>query len=119
MNLIHPFIVYADSLIGSVSNPLPQLSTGTNGQGLFIFLGYILKFAGTIGGIYMVVQLILAGYTYISASGDEKKTLQAWAQIWQSILGMVIIASAFVIASVVTRLTGIAILSPVIYGPTK
>ena len=106
---------FAQNLIGPVTNPTKY--GGTGGQGLFTFLGNILKLAGTIAGIYMVVQLIIAGFTYISANGDEKKTLLAWNQIWQSILGMIIIASAFVIASVVERLTGIKIISPVIYGP--
>jgi hypothetical protein len=107
---------HAANIIGPITSPLTKY-TGTHGEGLFIFLGNVLKLAGTIAGIYMVIQLIIAGFTYISASGDPKKTEQAWAQIWQSILGMVVIASAFVIASVVERLTGIKIISPVIYGP--
>jgi hypothetical protein len=116
MNLFHPLQVQAANLIGQVTSPLPQY-TGTHGEGLFLFLGNVLKFVGAIAGIYMVLQLIFAGYTYISANGNEKMTTQAWNMIWQSILGMVIVASAFVIASVVERLTGIKIISPVIYGP--
>jgi hypothetical protein len=108
--------VFAQNIIGPVDNPTP-LYPSANGQGLFLFLGNVLKLVGSLAGIYMIVQLILAGYLYISANGDEKKTLQAWAQIWQSILGMIIIASAFVIASLVERFTGIKIISPVIYGP--
>ncbi len=65
----------------------------------------------------MIFQFIMAGYAYISASGDVKATQAAFDRIWQSILGMVIIASAFVIASVVTRLTGIEIINPVLNGP--
>lgn len=114
LSLVRP--VSAATILGNVSNPLTKYS-GTNGQGLFVFLGNVLKLVGTIAGIYMVVQIILAGFTYISANGDPKKTEQAWAQIWQSLLGIVIIASAFVIASVVERITGIKIISPVIYGP--
>ena len=117
MSIIHPFIIQAaGNIFGTVANPTGYTSTG--GSGLFLFLGNVLKLVGTIAGIYMVVQLIMAGYTYISAAGDEKKTLQAWGMIWQSVLGMVIIASAFVIASIVTQLTGINILSPKIYGPS-
>ena len=107
--------VLAQNIIGPVTNPTKY--TGTNGEGLFLFLGNVLKLVGTVAGIYMVIQLIMAGYTYISANGDEKKTTVAWAMIWQSILGMVIIASAFVLTSVVERLTGISILTPKIYGP--
>lgn len=108
--------LYAQGVIGGIANPLPKYAS-TNGEGLFKFLGNILKFVGTIGGVYMIIQLILAGFAYINSAGDPKAASAAWAQIWQSILGMVIIASAFVIASVVERFTGIKILAPVIYGP--
>ncbi|MFZ2152846.1 MAG: hypothetical protein WAV41_02180 [Microgenomates group bacterium] len=108
--------ILGQGVVGSITNPLSKY-TGTQGQGLFKFIGNVLKFTGTIGGIYMIIQLITAGFAYISASGDPKLTTTAWTQIWQSILGMVIIASAFVIAAIVERLTGIKILSPVIYGP--
>lgn len=108
--------LYAQGVIGGIANPLPKYAS-TNGEGLFKFLGNILKFVGTIGGVYMIIQLIFAGFAYINSAGDPKAAAAAWAQIWQSILGMVIIASAFVIASVVERFTGIKILAPVIYGP--
>lgn len=102
-------------IFGNIQNPTKY--TGSEGQGLFAFLSNILKFAGVIAGIYFVVQIILAGFNYISASGDVKKTEAAWAQIWQSIVGMLIVASAFVIAALVEKFTGIKILNPEIYGP--
>jgi hypothetical protein len=109
-------LLAAAPIFGSVSNPT-NIAGNSSGSGLFIFLGYIIKLVGTLAGIFMIVQFIIAGYTYISANGDEKKTILAWNMIWQSILGLVIIASAFVLASVITRITGIQILSPIIYGP--
>jgi len=102
-------------LLGNITNPTKYAST--QGQGLFTFLGNILKFVGVIAGIYMIVQLILAGFQYINANGDTKKTEQAWAQIWQSLIGIIIISAAFIIAGIVGRLTGINILNPEIYGP--
>jgi uncharacterized protein (DUF927 family) len=66
----------------------------------------------------MVIQIIMAGYMYISANGDPKKTEQAWAKIWQAVLGFVIVAVAFVLAAVVGRITGVNPLTPTIYGPT-
>jgi hypothetical protein len=49
--------------------------------------------------------------------GDPKKFQQAGDTITQSILGLVIVAGAFILAGLVGRLTGINILSPTIYGP--
>jgi len=102
-------------IFGNIVNPTTYTSSG--GSGLFTFLSNILKFVGVIGGIYMIIQIIMAGFDYISASGDTKKTEIAWAKIWQSILGLVIISSAFIIAGLVGRFTGINILKPTIYGP--
>jgi len=87
------------------------------GYGIFVFLNAILKLAGTIAGIYFVFQIIIAGYTYLSAAGDEKKTAQAWATIWQSLIGILIVASAFILTNVIGKWIGIDILNPLIYGP--
>lgn len=95
----------------------PTKYTSAQGQGLFDFLGNILKFAAVAGGIYMIIQIILAGFDYINAAGDAKKLENAWAKIWQSLIGLAIISAAFIIAGVIGRLTGLNILSPTLYGP--
>ena len=109
------------AIFGSISPPAAvqtfEVIGGGNGNGIFVFLSTIFKLAGTIAGIYFVIQLIIAGYSYLSANGDEKKTAQAWAIIWQSLIGMLIVASAFILASVIGNLIGIDILNPTIYAP--
>lgn len=102
-------------IFGTITNP--TIFRSANGQGLFTFLSNILKLTGVAGGIYLIVQIIMAGFDYINASGDAKKTELAWAKIWQSLLGLVIISSAFIIAGVVGRFTGIDILNPKVTGP--
>jgi uncharacterized membrane protein len=106
-------------LFGTINNPTKYGTATDGGQGLFTFISNLLKFAAVIAGLYMILQLILAGFQYISANGDTKKTEQAWAQIWQSLLGLVIISAAFILAGIIGRLTGVNILSPEIYGPTN
>ena len=102
-------------IFGNISNPTTYSST--NGSGLFTLLSNIFKLVGTIAGIFFVVQVILAGFAYISASGDPKKAEAAWTKIWQSLLGLIIITSAFVIASFISEITGVNTLQPTIYGP--
>jgi hypothetical protein len=103
------------AIFGNIANPTAIVST--NGSGLFTLLSNLFKLAGVVAGIFFVFQIILAGFGYLSASGDPKKTEVAFAKIWQSILGLTIVAGAFVLASVIGSLTGINILNPVIYGP--
>lgn len=106
-------------IFGKIEAPSTSayFTAGTKGEGLFLLLSNIFKFAGVVAGIFFVVQLILAGFSYISANGDPKNVQAAWAKIYQSLIGLVIIASAFVIAAVVGRILGIDILNFNIYGP--
>jgi len=111
-----PSAIHAAGQMGTVEPPVagnPYFAEG----GLFLFIGNIFKLAGTIGGLFFIIQIIMAGYEYITAGADSKKIDAAWAKIWQSILGVIIIASAFTLAGVIERLTGISILTPKLYGP--
>jgi hypothetical protein len=104
-----------DTIIGKISPPdalkeSPYLTT--DGSGLFVLLSNIFKLAGFIAGIFFLVQTMLAGYGYLTASGDQKKAEAAWNKISQSLIGLVIVASAFVIASVVGSVLHINILNP-------
>ena len=103
-------------LLGNIQN-INTTYQGANGEGLFMFISNLFKLAGVIAGIVLIFRLITAGYAYLSAMGDPKKFQQAGDTITQSILGLVIIAGAFVLAGLVGRLTGIDILNPTIYGP--
>lgn len=102
-------------LLGTITNPTTYNST--NGEGLFNFISNIFKLAGAVASIILIFRLISAGYYYLSAQGDPKKFQQAGDTITQSILGLVIVAGAFILAGLVGRLTGIDILNPTVYGP--
>jgi len=101
-------------IFGTITNPT-AFKDGP--QGFFDFISTIFKLAGTAAGLFFIVKIIIAGFGYLSASGDEKKIAAAWATIWQSIIGLIIVASAFVIAGVIGYIFGINILDPTIEGP--
>lgn len=92
----------ADSIFGTITPPdaISKIEPA-NGNGIFVIINTALRIAGSIAGLFFVVQIIMAGYQYLSASGDEKKMAQAWATIWQSLIGIIIVASAFVLANVI------------------
>ena len=112
-------MIYA--LFGNVTPPAGVAKYiskgGSQGGGLFILISNIFRLMAVVGGIILVFQIIMGGYGYLTANGDSKKVEAAWAKIWQAVLGLAIVASAFTIAGVVGRLFGINILSPEIYGP--
>jgi len=106
-------------IFGNITPPKPiadlNTESGEIGGGLFILLNRIFTLIGVAAGIFFVIQILLAGFAYISASGDQKKTEAAWAKIYQSIIGLVIVSSAFVLTAVIGRLVGMDnILEPTI-----
>ncbi len=51
-------------------------------------------------GLYALFNLVLAGYSFMSAGDDSKKVAAAWAQIWQTMLGLAVAAGSFVLAAI-------------------
>jgi hypothetical protein len=54
--------------------------------------------------IYALFNLVLAGYSFMSAGDDSKKIAGAWAMIWQTMLGLTVAAGAFVLAAIFGQL---------------
>lgn len=107
------------SPFGSITNPLPSYGT-LEEYGLINFISNVIKFVTIAAGLFAFINLIIAGFTYISAGSDAKKTAEAWSRIYMSLIGMVIIVGSYAIAGVMGMIffgSPTAILSPVIYGP--
>ena len=97
-------IAAVSDIFGSIDPPvfIPSGLTGVN------FLGKLLdrtvKFLVIGAGIYALINLILAGYAFMSAGDDPKKVAGAWAKIYQTILGLAVAAGAFVLAAIFSQL---------------
>lgn len=94
-------------IIGKVSPPpgvrdyIGQGQAGAAAFGLIGFVSSLVKLLIVIAGLYAFINLILAGFAFMSAGGDPKAVEKAWGKIWQSIIGLVIIASSFLIIALV------------------
>lgn len=55
-------------------------------------------------GIYALFNLVLAGYSFMSAGDDSKKVSGAWSQISQTLMGLAFSAGAFVLAALFGKL---------------
>lgn len=118
------FKVFADDVIGTVTNPLPaqykNLTGGVAGGGLILFFSNVLRIIFVVAGIFAFFNFIIAGFQYMNAGGDSKAVSAAWSTIWQSLVGLIIIVGSFAIAALIGQLVfGDAsfILNPKIYGP--
>ena len=67
-------------------------------------LDLIIRTLIVVAGVYALINLILAGYAFISAGDDPKKVAGAWAKIWQTLLGLAVAAGSFVLAAIFGQL---------------
>ncbi len=115
-------------IFGTIRNPLEIINperhyggiTQAEGRGLIDFLNNVVRLLIVVGGLFAFFNLIIAGYGFLSAGDDPKKMAAAWARIWQSLMGLLFIVGAFVLAGIFGYLLfgdARAILYPKIYGP--
>lgn len=57
--------------------------------------------------IFFVIQIILAGYAFISGQGDEKKIESARKRLTDGVLGITIVVLAFGLSSLIAKLLGL------------
>jgi hypothetical protein len=71
-------------------------------------------------GLFMLLNLVVAGFEYISSGGNPESTSNAWRKMYMSLIGMAVIVGAYALAAVAGLLLfgeANAILSPQITGP--
>lgn len=88
-------------IFGSVKEP-DALSKfgGVEGGAIGKLINFIFNTLIVAASVWALLNLILAGYAFISAGDDPKKIEAAWAKIWQTILGLAVAAGAFVLGSI-------------------
>lgn len=107
---------------GTINPPeaIKKFSPTGDPSGLIVLFNNVLRLLIVVGGIYAFLNFIIAGYSFMSAGNDPKKIDLAWAKIWQSMIGLLIIAISFALAALLGQLlfgSPTAILQPKIYGP--
>jgi hypothetical protein len=97
-------ILAANDPFGPVTPPQALAPYGAGASGIPVFISILLKTLIMIAAIYAIFNFVIAGYGYISGGGDPKRIQNATEKIWQSVLGLVVAAGAFVIGGVVGQL---------------
>jgi hypothetical protein len=92
-------------VFGPINSPEAISKFGTvEGGAAGKLLDIVIRTLIIVGGIYALINLILAGYAFISAGDDPKKVAGAWAKIWQTLLGLAVAGGAFVLAAIFGKL---------------
>ena len=112
------------SFLGSIENPLLQMNTGYgdvgSAAGPVQFISNILRTVSIGAGIFAFINILIAGIQYIGSGSNPEQASTALRRINMSLMGLVIIVGANVIAAIMGQLlfgSWTAILNPQIYGP--
>lgn len=110
------------AVFGEITPPPGVAQYGGTGvaPGFITFLSNVFNLLVVVGGIYATINIILAGYEFFAAGGDPKRIKEAWSKIWQSALGLIFIAGAFLLIAIISWVVfgnATAILKPKVYGP--
>lgn len=103
------------------TDPIGQLeapaSIVTQPENIYKIFNSAVNLLIVVAGIWFLVQIILAGFNYITGAGDSNKTGEAMKKITDSVIGLVVVAAAFIITYIAGALffgTSFNILQPTI-----
>lgn len=100
------------SLLAQITDPIGVITPPANivsaidpvtGKliGIIAFLNILLRIVFIIGGLFAFFNIVMAGFGFLSAGGDPKMVTKAWEKIYQSLLGIVVIAASFLFAAII------------------
>lgn len=107
-------------ILGNIDTPQNVAAYTEGPAGLINLLSNVLKISVVAAGLFGLINLLSSGIQYVGAAGNPEMIKQASSRIWMSILGLAIVAGAFVLAGIIGLLffgSATAIINPVIFGP--
>lgn len=99
--LILPYFVFAES---AALTKLKDVGEGTGGgyaaateYSFSGILGTVVSAALGLLGVIFIILMLIAGYNWMTASGNEEKVTKAKETIWRAIIGLIITVGAYAI----------------------
>lgn len=91
----------SSDIFGTIEAPagVAKYNEQAGGIGLILFASNLIRVATIVAGIWVMINFILAGWMYITSSGDSKANSEASSKMTNSIIGLVIIVAAYTIAA--------------------
>lgn len=96
--------------IGKWLAELKDISSPVNmiNKGISIAIGL----ATSVAFIYFMFHFFMAGISWLSAGGDQKRVESAGKQIYNAIIGLIIVVAAMAITQLIGGLLGIDVANP-------
>lgn len=99
-----PFFVFAqNAALDRLTNvgPASGYNAQTNEKSVAQITGTAIKAFLSLLGVIFIILMVLAGYNWMTAAGDEQKVEKAKETIKRAIIGLVIVLGAFAITQFV------------------
>lgn len=97
--------VAAPGAIYEINNAVAAVQgNDADGIGIIIFISNLIRLFSIVAGIWAMFNLISAGYIYITSMSDTGATQKVVNNITMTVIGLSIIASAYIIAAIVSAL---------------
>lgn len=103
---------------GGIIDPAGVNQQGQWGQQLAYYITILWETAFIIAGLGFLGYLLIGGFRYLTAGGDQKMVTEARNVIIHAFVGLGIIAGSFVIIRIVESIFGITIVSGPLRFPT-
>lgn len=106
----------------TIKAPVKAAAYQNVGTGLPTFITNVITIIFAAAGLFAFFNLMIAGFSYITAAGDSKKIEAATASINMSLIGLIVMVAAAAITGIISYLLfgdATAILKPTITGPGK
>lgn len=93
-----------DDVFGTINAPagVSQYNAAAGGGvGLILFISNLIRVATVAAGIWVMINFVLAGWTYIISTGDSKAHSEASQKMTFSLVGLAIIVGSYTLAAIV------------------
>lgn len=104
--MIIPYFVFAQNTLNETASSNPMNMLQTVGEGSFAkadeeslagIIGLVINAALSLLGVIFLVLMVLAGYNWMTASGNEQKVEEAKSTIKRAIIGLIIVLGSWAI----------------------
>lgn len=113
------------AIIGGVEPPLAisGINASSSGEiGLIFFVSRILYFANIVAGILVMINFVVAGFTYITSAGNSGNMAKINEKLMWSFIGILLIVGSYTLAAIFGLIfygDPTFIITPVITGATQ
>lgn len=97
---------------GNIVNESAEGSVETAGTSFNLIISNVIGIITIIGGIWFIFTFILGAFSFLTAGGDKAKMEEASKKITQGVIGIVVLAGAYALISLIGTILGYNILNP-------